>query len=788
VAGTIDIRLVADVKDAIKDVGKFQKDTNKKLGSVVNSLGQIKTAAIAAVGALVSIAAVRALKDTVNDVAELGDSIAKTSRKLGVGAEALQELRFAAKRSGVEVNTFDMGLQRFTRRAAEAAAGTGEARQALAQLGVQLRDSNGRLKPAEELLGDVAEAFKEIPDQSERVRLAFKLFDSEGVALVNLLDQGKEGLQGLRKEFRDLGGVISEDGTRASEDYVDALTDLNVAFSGLKQEFIIGILPALTDFIKLLTDASKSIRLFIRDIKFTKNLKKNIDDINKSIKQSGNVFADYLKSVGKSNDLIEDGSEKQRRLGDSARQTNQQFKQQGILIDNIAEKLLNLPQEILKPGAATELLKKGLKIPIEADLTSLQGQVQGILGVTQSILTGAKGAQEAIKGAIGFVTEIFLPGFGKQISEIIGILSMGPAKVRQLVRDFLAAIPQILESIIVSVIPLITEVLSNAGEFVRNVIEAIGFGVVELLRAAPEIARQLLEAIPEVVDGLIRGALDFAAELIGAVPEIAVSFVETLIDALLANIPVFGDIFGDDEDERQKRREEQRSQLEEDKAFDRQRRFQRQLEDLELRQARRAKDLEDRQQRALADAIKAGRDQAFINGLQFQQMQDTARLEGEFQKERALFLEDQARAEERARQDAENARRRAERDTQRRREREGGFLDDLTDFFTNPIGTIAGAAEGGMIPKGFPRDTFPLRGTSGEMIIPPGDTERLGRFLDDQEKGIEQGTSSPGVLDMLKLIATRLDALESRVVVNVGNKTIVDEVRKGIEDGRVVFT
>jgi hypothetical protein len=45
----------------------------------------------------------------------------QTADTIGVGVEALQELRFAAKASGVEQQTLDMALQRFTRRAAEAA-------------------------------------------------------------------------------------------------------------------------------------------------------------------------------------------------------------------------------------------------------------------------------------------------------------------------------------------------------------------------------------------------------------------------------------------------------------------------------------------------------------------------------------------------------------------------------------------------------------------------------------------------------------------------------------------
>src|SRR5918994_6519894 len=99
------------------------------------------------------------------------DAIGKTADKIGVGVEALQELRFAAKASGVEQQTLDMALQRFTRRAAEAAQGTGEAKDALAQMGIALRDHSGNLRRSEDLLADVADAFARIEDPAESVRL-----------------------------------------------------------------------------------------------------------------------------------------------------------------------------------------------------------------------------------------------------------------------------------------------------------------------------------------------------------------------------------------------------------------------------------------------------------------------------------------------------------------------------------------------------------------------------------------------------------------------------------------
>jgi len=47
-------------------------------------------------------------------------------------------------------------------------------------------------------IGDVADAFARIEDPAERVRLAFKLFDSEGVALVNLLSGSSDALEEMR--------------------------------------------------------------------------------------------------------------------------------------------------------------------------------------------------------------------------------------------------------------------------------------------------------------------------------------------------------------------------------------------------------------------------------------------------------------------------------------------------------------------------------------------------------------------------------------------------------------
>jgi hypothetical protein len=210
-------------------------------------------------GALAGVATVGGLAALVDRSISAADAIGKTADKIGVGVEALQELRFAAKASGVEQQTLDMALQRFTRRAAEAAQGTGEAKDALAQMGIALRDQSGNLRRSEDLLGDVADASARIEDPAERVRLAFKLFDSEGVALVNLLSDGSGALEQMRERARDLGIVLDEHLVRDAERARTELDTLSQVISANLTRAALEAAPVIADLSSWLADVAGTL-------------------------------------------------------------------------------------------------------------------------------------------------------------------------------------------------------------------------------------------------------------------------------------------------------------------------------------------------------------------------------------------------------------------------------------------------------------------------------------------------------------------------------------------------
>jgi hypothetical protein len=121
-------------------------------------------------------------------------------------------------------------------------------------MGIALRDQDGHLRWSEDLLADVADAFARIEDSAERVRLASKLFDSEGVALVNLLGDGSGALDQMRERARDLGIVLDEHLVRDAERARTELDTLAQVVSANLTRAALEAAPVIADLSSWLAD------------------------------------------------------------------------------------------------------------------------------------------------------------------------------------------------------------------------------------------------------------------------------------------------------------------------------------------------------------------------------------------------------------------------------------------------------------------------------------------------------------------------------------------------------
>jgi len=239
---------------SLKKIDAAGTKASRGLSNLTDRAKTLRVGMRALGGALAGVAAVGGLATLIDRSISAADAVGKTADKIGVGVEALQELRYAAQLAGVEQRTMDMALQRFTRRVAEAAKGTGEARQALSQMGIALKDQHGNIRRSEDLLNDVAEAFRRTTDPAERLRLAFKLFDSEGVAMVNMLVGGAEALEATRRRARDLGIVLDEDLVRNAEKARDEFDTLGKVISANLTRAVLDLAPVIADTSSELAD------------------------------------------------------------------------------------------------------------------------------------------------------------------------------------------------------------------------------------------------------------------------------------------------------------------------------------------------------------------------------------------------------------------------------------------------------------------------------------------------------------------------------------------------------
>jgi TP901 family phage tail tape measure protein len=178
--------------------------------------------------------AISELKNLAPETAAYANEARKAAIRTGTTTEAFQELGFAAKASGVDVATLETSLGIMSRVAFGAAEGGEEMEKTLHKLGIQVKDSDGKIRPTDELLGDFAEKFAELPEGIERNALAMKVFGRGGRELLPLLAKGKEGIAELRAEAHEFGLVLDKDAIANAKRFAKANRELDESIEGVK--------------------------------------------------------------------------------------------------------------------------------------------------------------------------------------------------------------------------------------------------------------------------------------------------------------------------------------------------------------------------------------------------------------------------------------------------------------------------------------------------------------------------------------------------------------------------
>lgn len=176
------------------------------------------------------------------------DALAKFSSQTGIAIESLAAFRHLADLSGVSAAKMNSSLERMGKRLGEASTGMGAAAKTLRMLNLDVKTLLD-LKP-EDQYQVLAERISQLSNRQQQAAATAAIFGREGLALLNVIDQGAEGFKRAAEEAKAYGLAVSRIDAAKIEATNDAITRARGVFKGIGNTIAVQVAP----FVKKLAD------------------------------------------------------------------------------------------------------------------------------------------------------------------------------------------------------------------------------------------------------------------------------------------------------------------------------------------------------------------------------------------------------------------------------------------------------------------------------------------------------------------------------------------------------
>ncbi|GEM_PF-5018857 len=253
----VTIRVKDDGTAVIEKFGESSEKNADKASAAWEKTG--KALGVAAAAAITTAALM------VKSAIDMADATLKVAEKIGDTTEALSALQYTARAANVPTESLNASLLLMARNLSDAAQGTGEARFAIKDLGLDAQ-ALANMKPSE-AVAEIAQAMEDVSKQGDRVRIAMDIFGRSGADMVNVMRGGKVALAASAEEAQRFGRVITDDTARASRQLKNEVQALQERLGGLGLEMARYTTPALIKMAEAMTTfANKDHAVFIQGL------------------------------------------------------------------------------------------------------------------------------------------------------------------------------------------------------------------------------------------------------------------------------------------------------------------------------------------------------------------------------------------------------------------------------------------------------------------------------------------------------------------------------------------
>ena len=225
------IRLIIDSSKAVDGGRAAQRaleQIERQTGSMDAALARMEKGlvsvgtAIKAHLALYLAEAATRLLDMGKSALEAAANLDELAEQLGTTAKFLQGAQFAAVQAGVRMEQLETGFSKFSQKMGEAADGSREMIEALDRIGVKNLDVQGKLRPTEELMQDVAAAILALEDPAKRSAAAVEFFGKAGARMLPMLRDIADGADVMGVKAAGAGAMIEEHTIKRLDELADA--------------------------------------------------------------------------------------------------------------------------------------------------------------------------------------------------------------------------------------------------------------------------------------------------------------------------------------------------------------------------------------------------------------------------------------------------------------------------------------------------------------------------------------------------------------------------------------
>lgn len=187
------------------------------------------------------------LKHMAEHAIHTGAAMGDLADKTGLTLDKVQELSYAGEVFGLSSSTMANTVNKLAISLDSAAKGGGDTAEAFKKAGIKIKDASGKVRPAGEVLLDIADRIKKVytEDASKAPAEAMKLLGKSGKEMIPLLKEGSEKFAELGNEAHEFGLVLDKDTVEAMDRAEKNTKRLSKAWEGIKEHAVAALIPEI---------------------------------------------------------------------------------------------------------------------------------------------------------------------------------------------------------------------------------------------------------------------------------------------------------------------------------------------------------------------------------------------------------------------------------------------------------------------------------------------------------------------------------------------------------------